>query len=80
MRIFARSREFKERRLKRGYSQKSLSEAAGLNDTYLSQIENGRISISPSMAKRLLEKLEAEFDDIFFVSNTNKSQDTANKG
>ncbi|MBN2083053.1 helix-turn-helix domain-containing protein [bacterium] len=55
-------------RLRRGLSQFELANAAGINNSYLSRIENGERRPSPKILKRFSEILEHPYDDLVVKS------------
>lgn len=63
--------------LQKGYSQRSFAAATEISSPYFNQIINGDRSPSGKVAKKIVDVLEMEFDDIFFIENDNKSYQTA---
>lgn len=59
---------FQENLLKSGLSMKRLSHVCGISQTYMSMVVNGKKSPSGTLSKKILEKLDVKFDDIFFIS------------
>jgi SOS-response transcriptional repressor LexA len=55
-------------RLRRGMSQFELASAAGINNSYLSRIENGERRPSPKILKRFSEILDHPYDDLVVKS------------
>ncbi|MEK5100930.1 helix-turn-helix transcriptional regulator [Cytobacillus sp. FSL M8-0252] len=51
----------------KGFNQKSLSEAAGLNQSTLSNFLNGRYGISTRSAKKIADTLDRELGDLFEI-------------
>jgi transcriptional regulator with XRE-family HTH domain len=69
MKIFAITESFERQRLEKGFSAKSLAKAVEVGDTYMSQIENARVSISPPLAAKISGALSCEFDMIFVITD-----------
>lgn len=65
---------FKRMLVVNGYSGKSLSNIAELSHNYTVQIINGKRYPSPRVAKKLLEVLDVQFDDIFFIEDDTKKE------
>lgn len=61
------TRSFNELIIKKGYSKNRLSKAAELGQPTIVQISNGTRNPSPVTAKRILEVLGVEFDDVFKI-------------
>ncbi|WP_132013177.1 hypothetical protein [Hydrogenispora ethanolica] len=63
---------------KSGYTIRSLARESNMADSTIQFLIDGRrTNCSPKTAKAILEKLESagvNFDDLFFVENTYKSQ------
>lgn len=55
-------------RLRRGMSQFELASAAGINNSYLSRIENGERRPSPKILKRFSEILDYPYDELVIKS------------
>jgi SOS-response transcriptional repressor LexA len=55
-------------RLRRGMSQFELASSAGINNSYLSRIENGERRPSPKILKRFSEILDHPYDDLVVKS------------
>ena len=55
-------------RLRRGLSQFELASAAGINNSYLSRIENGERRPSPKILKRFAEILDYPYDELVVTS------------
>jgi SOS-response transcriptional repressor LexA len=55
-------------RLRRGLSQSDLAHAAGINNSYLSRIENGERRPSPKILRRFSEILQHPYDDLVVKS------------
>ena len=54
-------------RMKKGWSQRDLSEKTGINTAVISQIERGKRKPQPRTAFRICEALEVDFEELFFV-------------
>ncbi len=57
-------RAVQRRRKQLGMTQEELAAASGLNRSFLSEIENGRVSISLARAARLAEALQSDLADL----------------
>ncbi|MDE3840256.1 XRE family transcriptional regulator [Bacillus methanolicus] len=68
LKIFLKdSRQFKIMLIERGFSQRQFSKRIGTSETYLNQIINNKKSPSPAIAKKIVDQLEVEFQDIFTI-------------
>jgi transcriptional regulator with XRE-family HTH domain len=68
MKIFLKdSRQFQIMLIERGFSQRQFSKNIGTSETYLSQIINNKKSPSPTIAKKIVDQLGVEFQDIFTI-------------
>lgn len=59
--------------IKNGFNQRIFSEKIGITDAYLSLIMNGKKHPSAKVAKQIVEILNCDFSDIFFIQETCKS-------
>jgi len=59
---------FVEAVYKNGYSLTQLAVKIGMSQSNLSNVLGGRNGISPKKAKAIIGILNAEFDDLFFVT------------
>ena len=57
---------FLEERIKRGYSLRMISKAAGLTPAVLCRLENGGC-ITPTTAKKICSVLQCDFDSLFEI-------------
>lgn len=55
----------KELRLELGISQEALGNKAGVDRTYVTDVENGRRNISVEVLEKLIKALEVSFQDFF---------------
>jgi SOS-response transcriptional repressor LexA len=55
-------------RLRRGLSQFDLASASGINNSYLSRIENGERRPSPKILKKFAELLQYPYDELIVAS------------
>lgn len=68
MKIRLRDKEsFAELLIRKGFTKRALATAAGIGQPTLVQISNGIRRPSPTTAKRILDTLGVEFDDIFVI-------------
>lgn len=56
-----------------GYSQRSFGKAIGISAAYTNQILNEVRNPSPIITKKIMDLLEVDFDEFFFVDNADKS-------
>jgi DNA-binding XRE family transcriptional regulator len=61
------TRSFNELIIKKGFSKNSLSKATQLGQPTIVQISNGLRNPSPVTAKRIVDVLGVEFDEIFKI-------------
>lgn len=60
--------------VKKGFSPRKFGMTIlGLSSGYTSQIFTGKRNPSPEIAKKIVDALEVEFDDIFFIQSACKS-------
>lgn len=55
-------------RLRRGMSQFDLADAVGINNSYLSRIENGERRPSPKILRKFADALQYSYDDLVVTS------------
>jgi DNA-binding XRE family transcriptional regulator len=67
-------REFKIIIVKKGFTQRSLGKAAGVSDTTINHLLNEKRGCGPSVAYKVCQTLQVEFDDIFFIDDACNSQ------
>jgi DNA-binding XRE family transcriptional regulator len=65
--LLKNSRQFQIMLIERGFSQRKFSKSIGTSETYLNQIINNKKSPSPAVAKKIVEQLGVEFQDIFTI-------------
>lgn len=63
--------------IKSGYTYRGFGKELGLSGSYINQILNGKRNPSPPIAKKIAEKLNQEYDSIFFIKTGYKSEQTA---
>jgi DNA-binding XRE family transcriptional regulator len=61
------TRSFNELLIKKGFSKNGLSKATKLGQPTIVQISNGKRNPSPFVAKKIVDVLEVNFDDIFRI-------------
>jgi len=59
----------KELRHELGLSQEALGNKAGVDRTYVTDVENGRRNISVELLEKLINALEVSFQDFFNTEN-----------
>lgn len=59
--------------LQKGYSQRSFAEVTEISPPYFNQIVNGERFPSAKLAKKIVDELALEFEDIFFIDDACKS-------
>ncbi|HZG81765.1 MAG TPA: helix-turn-helix transcriptional regulator [Brevibacillus sp.] len=65
---------FEELIIRKGHSKRSFAEVAGIGQVTALQIANGERNPSPRIAKRITDALEVEFDEIFVIEKTTRTQ------
>jgi DNA-binding XRE family transcriptional regulator len=63
---------FRENRIKCGYSIRKISKAAGLTPAVICRLENGG-AILPSTANRICSVFQCSFDDLFEIRKVDVS-------
>lgn len=66
-------KEFRKVLLLKGHSQRTFAELVEITPPYLNQIVNGERFPSGKVAKKIVDVLEMEFEDIFFINDACKS-------
>ncbi|MFN4246120.1 MAG: helix-turn-helix domain-containing protein [Flavipsychrobacter sp.] len=62
----------KELRHELGLSQEALGNKAGVDRTYVTDVENGRRNISVEVLEKLIKALEVSFQDFFTAKEFRK--------
>lgn len=57
--------KIKELRKQKKYTQEQLANLASINKSYISQIENGKTTVSLEIINKLAKALEIEIDKLF---------------
>jgi transcriptional regulator with XRE-family HTH domain len=65
--------ELKKILLQKGYSQRSFAESTEISSPYFNQIINEERFPSGKVAKRIVDQLDMNFEDIFFIDDACKS-------
>ncbi|USK66270.1 helix-turn-helix transcriptional regulator [Peribacillus frigoritolerans] len=74
MKIYLKDpKEFRKVLLLKGHSQRTFAELVEITPPYLNQIVNGERFPSGKVAKKIVDVLEMEFEDIFFINDACKS-------
>lgn len=55
--------------IQKGFSQRQFSNHVGMSENYFNQIINHQRSPSPHIAKKIVDQLELNFDDVFQIKN-----------
>lgn len=71
------SSDFNSTMIKNGFTQRSLAKAAGISDTTLNMLINGKRCVSATVSKKIVKAIGCQFDDIFFIINDCKSDQIA---
>lgn len=71
--------KFVELMIRKGFTRRSLAEAAKVGESTVISIANGGRNPSPKTAKLICEALEVEFDDIFEIVKTKKEPQVVGK-
>jgi transcriptional regulator with XRE-family HTH domain len=70
MKILVRDSEnFKKILMMNGYTLRSLAKKIGSSGGYLSQIVSGERNPGPAIAKKIVDEIGVEFEEIFFIEN-----------
>lgn len=64
---FKNTEEFKKLLMIKGYSQRTFAEATNISNPHLNLIINGERYPSGKLAKKIVDQLELNFEDIFFI-------------
>lgn len=67
MKIHSRVEEIHKALIRKGFSKRALAKAAQIGEVTAIQVCNGNRNPSPPIAKRIVDALEVEFDDIFEI-------------
>lgn len=67
--ILKDSRSFNELIMRKGYSKNRLSKAVEMSQPTIVQISNGTRNPSPFVAKKIMDALGVDFDDLFEIVN-----------
>jgi transcriptional regulator with XRE-family HTH domain len=67
--------DFQKRIMISGYSMRGFARKIGISSPYIIQIANGSRNPGPKIAKKIVEGLGAEYDEIFFVKSACKSDE-----
>lgn len=70
--------EFKKLLLMNGFSQKEFADTIGISAPYFSQVVSGERTPSGKLARKIVEKFNLEFEDIFFINDACKSYQNRN--
>lgn len=65
----------KELRNELGLSQEALANKAGVDRTYVTDVENGRRNISVELLEKLIKALEVSFQEFFTNNLFNNGED-----
>ncbi|ADU31006.1 helix-turn-helix transcriptional regulator [Evansella cellulosilytica] len=76
VKINVKKPELKELMIKKGFNQAKLGREIGITKSYVSQLVNGNTNPSPVLAKKITDKLNVNFDDIFFIESGSFSVNT----
>lgn len=58
---------------RKGLTRRGLARAAGIGEVTAQQICNGQRNPSPPVAKKIVDALDVDFDDIFEIVTTTKT-------
>lgn len=68
-----------EKIVEKGFSYRQLAKEIGISQTTVSLILKGERNPSPETAVNFCKVLECQFDEIFFINNDYKSNQTKNR-
>jgi DNA-binding XRE family transcriptional regulator len=78
MKIYIRDRQkLNESIMKKGLTRRGFGKAIGLSHSTITQLLNGSRNPSPPTARKIVEFLESDFDEIFFIDDGYKSNQSA---
>lgn len=66
--------EFNKLLIIKGFSQRALGRAIGITEAFANQIATGNRNPGPETAKKIVELLQVNFDDIFFIDDAHFSK------
>jgi len=53
--------------LRAGYSRRAFANSIGISESTMTMLINGNRNPSPKIAKKISDKLEIKFDEVFYV-------------
>lgn len=59
--------------LKKGFTQRSFGREIKISPAYSHQVLSGKRNPGPSIAKKMIDALEVDFDAVFFIESACKS-------
>lgn len=70
MKVYVKdTKKFQKTILLKGHSLRSLAKKAGLSSGYMSQLASGKRNPSGKVARSIVDVLECDFEDIFFIND-----------
>ena len=75
--MFKKLADVNEEVIKMGLSARGFGKLAGIAHGQIHDILKGKRQVTARMAKRICTALDKDFDDIFFIENGYKSEQTA---
>ena len=60
--------EFRNRMIRKGFTATGLAKKAGISQSYITYILQGKRSILPPTAKKICDALDCGFDEIFKIT------------
>lgn len=67
MSIIPKSKNLSQARIRNGYSLRDLAAKSKVHYSTISNLENGRTSVTPKTAKAICDTLNKEFDELFEI-------------
>lgn len=74
--ILKDAKSFKKLLAVKGFSQRGMGRTIGISEVYATQISNGTRNPGPEIAKKITVLLDVSFNDIFFIDDACKSNQT----
>jgi transcriptional regulator with XRE-family HTH domain len=71
--VLKNSDNFKQLLMMNGFTLRQLGKAVGSSGGYMSQIASGERNPGPKIAKKIVDTVGVEFNDIFFIEGVHKS-------
>lgn len=70
--IKTKTKALAEARIRKGWSGADLARQVGVTKHMIYLVEGSKANPSPALARRIVDKLEVEFDDLFEIADNPK--------